>query len=430
MAKAFASIRITVGPASWTDAGCQSDVGDIMITVQLQRNTIAVRLAGLATLLLTVLLLSACSTGGVSVGNLFKDDKTAADTQQQLPQQQAPSGPVKVALLLPLSASGQTANIGKALKNAAEVALLDSGSSDVQLITKDTRGNPDGARSAANEALNEGVSLILGPLLSSEVQAVSPVARQRNVPVIAFSSVAGVAGNGVYLMSFLPGEEVSNLLRYATKQGVGNIAAMVPQSAYGTTAEEALNEAVRSTGGQVVAIDRYARSAPGVASTSQAVAGKIANPSNNIQGLFLPEGGSMLANAANALSNAGVSVQKVRMLGTGLWDERSTSNLQLINGGWYAGVSPQLVSRFDTRYAKAYGNSPPRIASLAYDSVSLAVILSSSGVSQQSITNPEGFRGVNGLFRFRSSGLIERGLSILEVSPTGPREVSQAPERF
>jgi branched-chain amino acid transport system substrate-binding protein len=312
--------------------------------------------------------------------------------------------------------------------------LLDAGSRNIELITKDTRGNADGARVAANAALNDGAGLILGPLLSSEVKAVKPIAGQRGVPVIAFSSVASVAGNGVYLMSFLPSEEVSNLVRYAKQQGITNIAAMVPQSAYGSTAEQALNSAAGQHGLQIVAMDRYPRNAGAVSTTSQAVAGKVANPTNNIQGLFVPEGGSMLAAAANALSNAGLSPGRTRMLGTGLWDDRATTSIALLNGGWYAGVSPALVERFDTRYRQTYGNSPPRIASLAYDAVSLAIIVSKNApggrVSQGAITNPEGFRGVNGLFRFRKSGLIQRGLSILEVTSTGPREIAPAPSRF
>lgn len=410
-----------------------------MITVLPRRNSIARRIATLAAMLMTLLLVSACSTGGVSVGSLFSDDKPEAGNTGQPVQDTSPSGsatggPVKVAILLPLSAPGQTASIGKALKNAAEAALLDSGSQSIQLITKDTHGNADGARTAATAALKEGATLILGPLLSAEVQAISPIARQKKVPVIAFSSVAGVAGKGVYLMSFLPSEEVSNLVRYAATQGIRNVAAMVPQSAYGSTAENALNQAAAANGAKIVALDKYPRSAAGVASTSKAVAGKIANSTNDIQGLFLPEGGSMLANAANGLSAAGVTSGKVRMLGTGLWDERSTSNIKLVSGGWYAGVSPDLIARFSGRYEKAYGNTPPRLASLAYDAVSLAVIVTKNApggrASTQDITNPEGFKGINGLFRFRRSGLVERGLSILEVTPTGPREVSPAPGKF
>ena len=122
-----------------------------MITVLPRRNLIAHRIVTLAAALITLLLVSACSTGGVSVGSLFSDDKPDAGNAQQQDQQTAPfgsatGGPVKVAILLPLSASGQTAVIGKALKNAAEAALLDSGSRNIQLITKDTQGNADGAR--------------------------------------------------------------------------------------------------------------------------------------------------------------------------------------------------------------------------------------------------------------------------------------------
>lgn len=412
-----------------------------MITELPRRNSIARRIVTLAAMLMTLLVVSACSTGGVSVGSLFSDDKTEAGNTGQQAQDVSPfgtpgasGGPVKVALLLPLSAPGQTASIAKALKNAAEAALLDSGSESIQLLTKDTSGNADGARTAVNAALKEGATLILGPLLSAEVQAVAPIARQRNVPVIAFSSVAGVAGNGVYLMSFLPSEEVSNLVRYAASQGIRNLAAMIPQSAYGGTVENALNQAAVANGAKIVALDRYTRSVAGVASTSKAVAGKIANSTNDIQGLFLPEGGPMLANAANGLTAAGVTSGKVRMLGTGLWDERATSNVQLVIGGWYAGVSPDLIARFTGRYQKAYGSTPPRLASLAYDAVSLAIIVTRTApggkATAKDITNPEGFKGVNGLFRFRRNGKVERGLSILEVTPTGPREVSPAPDRF
>ncbi len=401
------------------------------------RNTLKICLKLLAVSFIAVFL-QACSTGGVNVGGLFKDDKPGAGQSQTADQNPSTppvsSGPIKVALLLPLSAPGQTAVIGKALKNAAEAALLDAGSQNVQLITKDTQGNADGARVAANAALNEGAGLILGPLLSAEVQTVAPIARQRGVPVIAFSSVASVAGNGVYLMSFLPGEEVANLIRYASQQGIRSIAAMIPQSAYGSAIEQSLIEAAGRAGIQIVANDRFGRNATAVNSTGQAVAGKIANPTNNIQALFLPEGGEMLAAATNALANSGLQSGRIRMLGTGLWDERATSSIALMNGGWYAGVSPALVDRFDARYRQAYGNSPPRIASLAYDAVSLAIIVSGNApggrVAASAITNPEGFKGVNGLFRFRQSGQIQRGLSILEVTSTGPREIAPAPERF
>jgi hypothetical protein len=97
-------------------------------------------------------------------------------------------------------------------------------------------------------------------------------------------------------------------------------------------------------------------------------------------------------------------------------------------------VAPDLVVQFDQKYKASYGSVPPRIASLAYDAVSLAVAMGRSPPGQrftaQQITNPEGYQGVNGLFRFRPNGLIERGLSILEVTPNGPKVIAPPPARF
>jgi hypothetical protein len=80
----------------------------------MSRNLISYGLRALA-LVAMALLLQACSTGGVNMGNLFKDDKPQAQQAEQQEAQQAPppvsSGPVKVALLLPLSAPGETASI-------------------------------------------------------------------------------------------------------------------------------------------------------------------------------------------------------------------------------------------------------------------------------------------------------------------------------
>jgi outer membrane PBP1 activator LpoA protein len=199
---------------------------------------------------LVVLLLAGC--GGMSrIGNLFGDDP--------VPQQPEPVKNTSIALLLPLSAPGETQNIARALQQAAQLALTDVGGAN--LIIKDTGGTPDTARAAAQAALDEGAGIILGPLLSTEVQAVSPVARARNVNVIAFSSVSSVATQGTFLMSFLPDEEVSNVVRYAASKGYHNISLLYPASQYGTAIEQALGRSVLSAGSTIAGSQSYAREA-------------------------------------------------------------------------------------------------------------------------------------------------------------------------
>ncbi len=378
------------------------------------------------------LLLAACSTGGMDMGSLFSDNSgRGAPAPGGIPQA-SPSG-AKVALLLPLGASGEPARIATAMKQAAEQALIDAGNAGVTLITKDTGGNAQGAQMAAEAAIAEGAELILGPLLANEVQAVAPAARERGVPVIAFSSVSATATPGVYLMSFLPEEEVANLVRHATTTGIRSYGALIPKSQYGSIAERALMVAAKNYGSAVPVVERYARTPDGVADPTKKLV-EAMNGGEKVQALVVPEGGSMLGTVASALAQSGFAPGGVKLMGTGLWDDPVTSRTALITGGWYAGVAPDLVAQFDQKYKASYGSVPPRIASLAYDAVSLAVAMGRSPPGQrftaQQITNPEGYQGVNGLFRFRPNGLIERGLSILEVTPNGPKVIAPPPARF
>ena len=78
--------------------------------------------------------------------------------------------------------------------------------------------------------------------------------------------------------------------------------------------------------------------------------------------------------------------------------------------------------------------SSTRIATLGYDAVSLAIALSrAQGASRFApgvLTNPSGFNGADGIFRFRPDGGNDRGLSMLEINEGGAKIISPAPRSF
>jgi branched-chain amino acid transport system substrate-binding protein len=271
----------------------------------------------------------------------------------------------------------------------------------------------------------------LGPLFEAEVRAVSPVARGRGVNVIAFSSVSSAAGSGTYLMSFLPEEEVSTVVRYAAANGYRNIAALYPESQYGQTVQTALGRAAAANGAKVNAAQSYKRESGALDGPARSIGATVAEAASG-QALFLPESGELLRALGSKLQQNGVDPKTIKILGTGLWDDRIAPQVPIVQNGWYAGVAPDLQKNFESKYASAHGSNPPRIASLAYDATFLAINLAKSGgtFSAATITNADGFKGQNGLFRFRQNGLIERGLSILEMTPQGPRVILPAPSRF
>jgi branched-chain amino acid transport system substrate-binding protein len=340
------------------------------------------------------------------------------------------TGQVKVGLILPLSAGGNAGVAGQAMRNAAELALAEFNSPNIQLLVKDDGGNPEAARQGAQQALDAGAEIILGPLFAQSVSAVGQVARSRNVPVIAFSTDANVASSGVYLLSFLPESDVERIVQYAASTGKRSFAALVPDNPYGTVVEAAFKQAVARRGGQIVALERYPHDKAAMAAPVKTVALAAARA----DALFIPDGGDAVPDVVQALVANGVNTKKIQLLGTGLWDDQRVYATPALDGGWYAAPDSAGFRNFAGRYRARYNQDPARTATLAYDAVALvAALVKTQGPQRFSapvLTNPSGFTGLDGLFRFRSDGTNERGLSVFRVSPSGGQVIAPPPRGF
>jgi branched-chain amino acid transport system substrate-binding protein len=337
-------------------------------------------------------------------------------------------GQVRIAILLPLThPSKETRAVAQALLDAAQMGMFDMGARSMVLLPRDTGATPETAAAAAQDAISKGAELILGPLLASDVRAVAPVARQHNVPVVAFSTDRTVAGDGVYLLSFLPEQEVSRIVTYAAQQGRSKFAALVPQTPYGQRVEEAFRNSVTQSGREVVTVQTYAPN-PGALEPAVKAISKM-----GFDAVFLPEGGPMLRSIAPILT-VNVDTRKVKLLGTGLWDDPQVAKDPSLMGGWYAVPPQDQRANFITRYQQLYGNKPARIASLAYDGIALASTLAGGPAGRRytrtAISDPNGFAGIDGIFRFRADGMTERGLAVMEVSSGGLNVVSPAAVTF
>jgi len=70
---------------------------------------------------------------------------------------------------------------------------------------------------------------------------------------------------------------------------------------------------------------------------------------------------------------------------------------------------------------------------LTYDAVALVAALAKQGGQHYSadvLTNPSGFAGIDGLFRFRPDGTNERGLAVMRVASGGGAPVAGSPKSF
>ncbi len=394
------------------------------------------RLTTAAAVSVAALSLAACLPNGGKSGQAGDFSLSAPTTRvdsQPLPG--VSSGPdtigtgsVKVALIVPLTQASGPSVVGTSLRNAAELAMSEAGGNDLTLLIKDDHSTPDGARAAAQAALSDGADLFLGPLFSPNVREVAQVARGAGKPIIAFSTDASAAAPNLYLLSFLIENYVDRIIDFAASKGKKSIAALVPDNDYGRVAEAEFQQAAARRGLRVMSIEHY--QAQNVGSAVQ----KIAALGDQIDSLFIPEQADAMPAMSQALLAAGIDGKKVQLLGTGIWNDARVLKLPAVQGAWFAAPENGGFNSFAQRYRAKFGSDPTRIATLAYDAVSLAAALAhtqgTQRFSETVLTNHSGFNGADGVFRFRQNGENERGLAVLQINNGSAVPLSPAPKSF
>jgi branched-chain amino acid transport system substrate-binding protein len=372
----------------------------------------------------------ACCSGTLNSGDLSPNNMASSAALAPESTPNLGGGDVKVGLILPLSANGNAGAAGQAMRNAAEMALAEFKDPNIQLLLKDDNGTGQGAQLAAQQAIGEGVQIVLGPLFAHSVTSAKPIARDRGVPMIAFSTDSNVAAEGTYLLSFLPESDVDRVVAYAISQGKRSFIGLVPGSPYGSVVEGEFKQSVARRGGRVMALEHYADDRSKIGEAARLVA----QAAGQADALFIPDGGEAVNDAIAALSAAGVKVRQFALLGTQLWDDQKIFSNPLLEGGWYPAPDPAGFRAFADRYRSRYRQDPPRPAALAYDAVALVAALvktqGSQRITNEVLTNPSGFAGIDGVFRFRSDGTNQRGLAILRVTPSGGQVIAPALRTF
>jgi ABC-type branched-subunit amino acid transport system substrate-binding protein len=340
------------------------------------------------------------------------------------------TGAIKVGLILPMTAAGNAGAAARSMKNAAEMALAEFNSPNIQLLVKDDGGNAHGAQQAAQQALEEGAEILIGPLFAQAVQAAGQVARGRGVPVMAFSTDSSIAGRGLYLLSFLPETDVDRILDYAFANAKRSFVGLLPDNAYGSVVEAEFKQNVARRGGRIVALERYPTDKAGM----QASIKVVAQAANQADALFIPDGAETVPAVVQGLAASGVNVKRLQLLGTGLWDDPAISADTALHGGWFAAPDSAGYKNFSTRYRTRFGQEPVRTATLAYDAVALVAALAKTQgarrFSADVLTGASGFGGIDGIFRFRPDGTNQRGLAVMRVTPSGPQPISPPPKSF
>ncbi len=370
----------------------------------------------------------------------------------------------RVGLLLPLS--GRAANVGQEIMNAAQLALFDFAGKHYELLPYDTKSTPEGAVQAARYAISDGVSVIIGPLLSESAKAISPYLQASNVNALAFTNDSTAASPNLFVMGVRPEEEVERIINFAALQGSKRFALLAPADEYGIRVRTAFESAVRANGAELSKVVQFLAGSDDLPAMIRAMADyderrkellrqrrelkgksdalsqkalerlKVLQTAGDVDfdALLVATGGSTLQTIAANLPYFDVDPKKVRMLGTSLWEANWVHAEPALLGGWFAAPSAKNRTDFVEQYKNVYGDNPHRLATLAYDAVALSAVLANdqgeADYSRKTLTDPAGFLGRNGIFRLHPNGLAQRGLSVMQVQSKQFREISPAPTSF
>ncbi len=427
-------------------------------------------------LLAAIFLLNACSTGpGYGGSGKWKYDKEAQRPAKQPPspiseiygkdappvtQEQKPAEAptenipaainndlpiVKVAILLPLSGTHKT--LGEAMLKSAQIALFDMGHATFELEPQDTKGTASGAREAAQKAIKGGAQLILGPLFADSVKGAKTITEPARIPMIAFSTDWTLAGGNTFIMGFLPFDQIERLTQFISNKNIYRVGLITPSTSYGQVVTNAFESLAPRYNIQTTERTEFppqtSNLAPVVRKFSRYDSRQaVKDPQNALpppfDAVLMPVGGNQASAISSLLSHYDLPPSKVKRLGTGLMDDTALATESSLLGTWFAAPSPYLRESFEKKFRAAYGYSAPRLSTLSYDATALAAILARQGLerggrpdfSRSAILNPNGFFGIDGIFRFRNDGTAERGLAILEFSRGGIRVIDEPPTTF
>jgi branched-chain amino acid transport system substrate-binding protein len=406
-------------------------------------------------ILICALSLSGC--GGQSSGRYGAGGQFGSNAPTSLGPNSSPTSGSgqSVAILLPLT--GPRADIGHVLEQAARLALQDGASPTLDVL--DTAGTAAGAVAAVQASIANRDTLILGPLTSTETAAVAPIARNAGIPVLAFTNDASQSAPGVWPLGITAGQQVRRLVTAAQVQGKSQFAALLPDSDFGRAMATALTKATEAAGiappnirmhppgmaaitasardlsdyanrrGPIDAKVKAARAlgtADGRREAQELVKTPIPPPSFNV--LLLADTGDQLQEIAAVLPYFDVDRSAVQIVGPALWSDPASSSAA-VQGAWYAAPDSSTRSNLERDYAAKFGNPPPPLADLAFDSAAIArVVLGTTAADLTALTQPSGFIGTDGWLILLPDGQVRRGLAVFRIERAGPAMIDPAPQ--
>ena len=349
--------------------------------------------------------------------------------------------PIEIALLFPSeSRSDKTNNLSNNLINSARLAVQDLPNQNLILTVYPTSGEQNRAKLAAKAAFEAGANIVVGPLFSIETAGVRETLKNKNIKIISLSNDPTVAGDNVFIMGTALETSANRLVKFALSKGLDKIAVVGPQGNIGFSGIKATRNAIEKQGLIPTAISSYPLNIGGIRESAPRIYQELIS-SNATAVIFTDtptRGLGFISEQLHQLYDKN-NKRLPQFMGLTRWDSsKQILHESSLNEGWFVISDQRLKKRYQARYKDTFGSIPSEISSLSYDAIALIGTLlqkNSSSISvhkfpRKYFLDQNGFVGINGIFRFKSNGVIERSLSIAEVESGSFKIIDEARKAF
>ena len=336
---------------------------------------------------------------------------------------------IKIGLLA--NTSGENAMYGNAVKNGA-MLYIDQVNADggingkkIEVVAYDEKGDPTEAASAFNRLVSDGVTAVIGSVLTAPTIAVADLAYEINMPLItASATAAGVTmldpedpdseiRTNVFRSCFIDPFQGEKMAEYAKEKLGAATAAILYQS--GSDYSEGLKDSFAAKCEElgITVTSQQAYAAGDVDFKAQLTAIASGNPDV----VFCPnyyEDDAMIVTQARE-----VGVTSTFLGGDGWGSVKNYGSAEDLEGSvycsGYAPASSDTVKQFEADYQDTYGEDVPNMfAPLGYDAAMILVAAleqaENAGLEAgtddykqaviDAITATSGLEGITGTFEF------------------------------
>lgn len=406
------------------------------------------------------------------------NDKALEKRYRRLKQNNGLHAPLeqtlRIGILLPLS--GKAEKVGRSVLKGMQLKLFHSGLAQVKLFPMDTKGTEEGANNAYQRLLNQGVDLIVGPLLSKNTKTIAPYAKASGRPLITFSTDTSIAQDGTYLLSYIPEDQAVLMARHAAELGKSRVSVLAPDSIYGIRMARSFEKEAEKLGLTVKppvyfprnSIDitkalremtEYAKAEKELKEERDALQKEYdllkeslddekikrlkelekteVQPIVEFDALFMPVSARQMPLFAPQLAFHDINPKTVMIMGTAQWDDPQIlkNKGEYLRGARFPASPLATKIVFEKAYTSTYLQAPHPLAILGYQVLELVEQRFKEGALNayditEGFMRSEGFKGSTGAFRFNRRGINERLYDIRSIGYDKTVNTQKAPLIF